>query len=301
MPDNVTIHFWLPLPAIFDFQACLTYMSRSPFECLYKLEADGINRLVPIGGEIHLIRLTCPTERMMRVELLYGEPFSPEDQDELACYVRDWFDLERNLEPFYQLASADPLLSPLIKSFYGLRLVGIPDLFEALCWAIVGQQVNLTFAYKLKQRLTEVYGDALEWEGNTYRSFPAPERFQEVTLEQLCSLQLTKNKAQTILEVARLIASGQLSRDQLLALKPEAAEHKLTAIRGIGPWTAHYVRMRCLRDQTAFLIGDVGLHNAIKHVAALERKPTVGELQTLFANWRGWEAYATFYLWRVLY
>ncbi|MBC8079387.1 MAG: DNA-3-methyladenine glycosylase 2 family protein [Gorillibacterium sp.] len=277
-------------------------MSRSPFECLYRLEADGVNRLMRLGGVMRLIRITCPTKQMMRVELLQGEPLSEEIQCELASYVRDWFDLERNLEPFYRMANADPLLSPLLKSFYGLRLVGIPDLFEALCWAIVGQQVNLTFAYKLKQRLTEEFGEACEWEGITYHAFPVPERFRDVTMEQLCSLQLTKNKARSLLEVARIIASGELTRDNLLALNnPKAAEIKLTAIRGIGPWTAHYVRMRCLRDLTAFLIADVGLHNAIKHVAGLERKPTIVELQTLFAHWQGWEAYATFYLWRVLY
>jgi DNA-3-methyladenine glycosylase II len=75
----------------------------------------------------------------------------------------------------------------------------------------------------------------------------------------------------------------------------------LVRVRGIGPWTAHYVRMRCLRDPRAFPIGDAGLHNAVKARLGLERKPTPQELQALFANWAGWEAYATFYLWHSLY
>ncbi|WP_036725786.1 DNA-3-methyladenine glycosylase, partial [Paenibacillus forsythiae] len=82
---------------------------------------------------------------------------------------------------------------------------------------------------------------------------------------------------------------------------PEEAEARLTAVRGIGPWTAQYVRMRCLRDASSFPIGDVGLHNAVKSALGLDRKPTLPELGELFAGWRGWEAYATFFLWRVLY
>jgi DNA-3-methyladenine glycosylase II len=59
--------------------------------------------------------------------------------------------------------------------------------------------------------------------------------------------------------------------------------------------------MRCLRYPNAFPIDDVGLHNAIKLRTGLERKPTKPELLALSAGWAGWEAYATFYLWRLLY
>lgn len=189
------------------------------------------------------------------------------------------------------------MLSDLGKKFYGLRLVGIPDLFEALCWAIMGQQVNLAFAYKLKQRLTETFGDSLEWDGRTYRLFPLPDEIAGASLSDLCGLQLTKMKAAAILEAADLMQRGVLSRARLLSLGSfDAAQQELLRIRGVGPWTAHYVRMRCLRDPSAFPIGDAGLRNAVKERLALGRKPTVRELQALFfADWTGWEAYATFF------
>ncbi|MNC63442.1 DNA-3-methyladenine glycosylase [compost metagenome] len=105
-----------------------------------------------------------------------------------------------------------------------------------------------------------------------------------------------------MLEVAALIAGGGLSRAELLALpSPEAAEQRLLKIRGVGPWTSQYVRMRCLRDATSFPVGDVGLQNAVKFLTGMDRKPTPAELLELALPWRGWEAYATFYLWRALY
>ncbi|MCR8630415.1 DNA-3-methyladenine glycosylase family protein [Paenibacillus radicis (ex Xue et al. 2023)] len=294
--------FELPLPHPFDFQLCLNYMARSPFECLYTTDTLGVNRLVKVGVAKRLIRVTCPHGRMMQVQLLQGVSLAKEELEELTRYIRNWFDLDRDLEPFIQMSEGDPLLGQLIESFSGLRIVGIPDLFEALCWAIVGQQVNLTFAYKLKQRLTEHYGDAAEWEGVVYRMFPSPEQFASVSIESLLSLQLTRNKAMTILDVASRMTSGELSRERLLKLSDsESIDKELTKIRGIGPWTAQYVRMRCLGDQTALPIGDVGLQNAVKKMLGLNQKPTPSELRALFEQWPGWESYVTFYLWRTLY
>ncbi|GGF66342.1 DNA-3-methyladenine glycosylase [Paenibacillus albidus] len=294
--------FRLPLPALFDFNLCLEYMQRSTLECLHQADAAGVTRLFVLEGSPVLIRVTAPDGDSMEVRLLYGELPGAQQQEWLARYIMEWFDLDRDLAPFYTLAAADPLLGPLAERFHGLRIVGIPDLFEALSWAILGQQVNLAFAYRLKQRLTAEYGRSLEWEGHTYYCFARPEDLLDVSVEELCTLQLTRSKARTILEVAALLARGELSREALLSLpSPEAAEKELVAIRGIGPWTAQYVRMRCLRDPSSFPVGDVGLQNAVKVLTGMDKKPTPAELVQLSAGWRGWEAYATFYLWRTLY
>ncbi|SEO38997.1 DNA-3-methyladenine glycosylase II [Paenibacillus sophorae] len=300
--DMNDLLFELPLPELFNWEACLEYMARSPLECLYRTDGEGVTRLLRADGAALLVRLTAPDPGLLRVELLEGERPGEAGLEDLAHYIRDWYDLDRDLRPFYKLAEGDPLLGPLTERFRGLRIVGIPDLFEALCWAILGQQVNLAFAYKLKARIAEGYGESVLWSGHRYHLFPPPELLLGAAEEDLCALQLSRSKARTILAVADLMAGGSLSREELLALgSPEEAEARLTAVRGIGPWTAQYVRMRCLRDATAFPTGDVGLHNAVKSALGMDRKPTLPELRKLFAAWQGWEAYATFYLWRVLY
>lgn len=302
--DMNDLLFELPLPDYFDLKACLAYMNRSPLECLFRPDDEGVNRLFILEGEPLLVRLTTAAEQppSLQATLLSGAVPGAEATAWLVRYIVEWFDLDRDLAPFYGIADRDPLLQPLAVSERGLRIIGIPDLFEALCWAILGQQVNLAFAYRLKHRLTAEYGTSLEYEGHTYYHFPAPEVFLTVTQEELCSLQLTRNKARTVLEVAALIAGGGLSREELLALpSPEEAEARLLKLRGIGPWTSQYVRMRCLRDTTAYPVGDVGLQNVVKHLTGMDRKPTPAELLELAVPWKGWEAYATFYLWRALY
>jgi DNA-3-methyladenine glycosylase II len=296
--------FELAVPQPFRFERCLEYMTRSPLECLYEVRDGRIIRLVKPDGvsESVLLELACPDDRELRVRFLQGELQSEDALRLVETYVREWFDLDRDLEPWQRMAEADTLLGGLARQFYGLRLIGIPDLFEALCWAIVGQQVNLAFAYKLKGRITEAYGDAVVWEGRTFRRFPDPAALADADPDELRGLQLTQAKAAALRAVAALMSGGGLSRAALLALGDfDAAERELVRVRGIGPWTAHYVRMRCLRDPRAFPIGDVGLHNAVKALLGADRKPTPPELQALFAPWAGWEAYATFYLWHSLY
>lgn len=77
-------------------------------------------------------------------------------------------------------------------------------------------------------------------------------------------------------------------------------EKRLTAIRGIGKWSANYVIMRCLRHPDAFPLADVGLHNALKKVLNRPEKPSLDEIERWAEHWSGWRAYATFYLWRTL-
>ena len=81
----------------------------------------------------------------------------------------------------------------------------------------------------------------------------------------------------------------------------EQAEKELVKIRGIGPWTANYVLMRCLRYGEAFPMKDIGLLNGIKEIKGSTEKPQKKEMLVLKKRWGKWCSYAVFYIWRVLY
>lgn len=180
--------------------------------------------------------------------------------------------------------------------------MGIPELFEALAWGILGQQINLGYGYTLKRRLVEKYGTYIEWNGSKYWTFPAPEDIAKLHVEDLFELKMTVKKCEYLIGVAQLFVNGVISKEKLLASENiNDAEKTLVKIRGIGPWTANYVLMRCLRFPAAFPIDDVGLHNSIKLLLEMEQKPTKEEIRKYAAAWTNWESYATFYLWRLLY
>lgn len=140
------------------------------------------------------------------------ETQAPVAVGDVAQYVKEWLDLDRDLRPFYRMARTDELLSPLVKRFDGLRLVRIPDLFEGLCWAILGQQINLTFAYTLKRRLVQSLGESRQVGNQSYWFFPEASRVAASSVPFLRALQFTEKKSEYILGIARDMVEGRLSK-----------------------------------------------------------------------------------------
>lgn len=294
----------LPVPLEFSFKENLKYLSRSTNECLLRIHNNKVYKAICLEDKPYVIEVSEDPVTPQTISVTFLGPFisTASHRIEIARHVREWFDLDTDLAPFYEMARQDRILRRAVESFYGLRNMGIPDLFEAICWGIIGQQINLSFAYTLKRRLVEKYGRNIEHEGEQYWLFPTPEVIASLTVEDMDDLRMTVKKREYLINIAQLFIDGHLSKESLLAaMDCKTAENILVRIRGIGPWTANYVLMRCLRFRSAFPIDDVGLHNAIKYVLELETKPTKDELRVISAGWSNWESYATFYLWRFLY
>jgi DNA-3-methyladenine glycosylase II len=293
----------IPVPAEFAFLPNLAYLSRSSDENMYVIRDRAIYKAIPFGGRQWLIEVSEGASRELSVRFPIEDAFPEADVlEKVTRYIRDWFDLDTDLAPFYAIAREDDVLRDIVSKEFGLRGIGMPDLFETLCWGILGQQITLSFAYTLKKRFVESFGHSIAYDGMRVGIFPDPALVASLSTGDLTTLQITTKKAEYMIGVAERIADGRLSKEGLLAMGDfKAMEKELVAIRGIGPWTAHYVLMRCLRFPSAFPVDDVGLQNAIKTVLGMDRKPTVDEIRKLAAGWTGWEAYATFYLWRVLY
>lgn len=289
------------VPKEFTFDENLKYLSRASNECLFSIKDHRIYKALAIENETPIIEISMEQDDAMTVRFLGKTP--PEwVRSYAAQYVWEWFDLDTDIVPFYEMAHHDELLSNVVDTFYGLRIMGIPDLFEAVCWGIIGQQINLPFAYMLKRRLVETFGRCVELDGEQYWIFPTPNDLANLTVADFEGLQMSVKKCEYLIGVAKQMVEGKLTKEMLMATGDlKSAEKMLIKIRGIGPWTANYVLMRCLRFPSAFPIDDVGLHNAMKHLLGRDTKPSKEEILYLSASWSGWEAYATFYLWRILY
>lgn len=302
LPANLSSPIDVPAPIEFSYAENISYLSRSSNECMFQVQEGCVRKALVYGQETALVEISENQAHGILIKFLGISPPSERMRAYVEAYVRDWFDLDTDIAPFYQMAERDELLRGVISRFYGLRNIGIPDLFEAVCWGIIGQQINLTFAYTLKRRFVESFGQAIEWEGDRHWIFPTPETIAGLTIQDLAPLRLSTRKSEYLIHIATLIADGRLTKGRLLESHScRQAEQQLTAIRGIGPWTANYVLMRCLRFTDAFPIDDVGLHHAVKLLLRLESKPTREELKQWASNWQGWEAYATFYLWHTIY
>ncbi|MFJ7667221.1 DNA-3-methyladenine glycosylase family protein [Lysinibacillus sp. NPDC097195] len=298
--SNAQYNLELPTPLLFNFEECLLFLARSNQEVLHTIKDNHLYKLLKINQELILCKIGVRAQQI-QVEFPIHSP-SRAAVEQVQTYIEEWFDLGRDLQPFYHMAQKDVVLQHPVEKYKGLRIIGIPDLFEALVWAIIGQQINLTFAYTLKKRFVEQFGESVSYDGDSYWVFPSCERIASLTIEDLRALQFTLRKSEYIIAIAREMASGALTKEQLLQIEDKAhIKKKLMSIRGVGEWTADYVLMKCFHEPTSFPIADVGLQNALKMQLALDRKPTIDEIKKLEVHWRGWQAYATFYLWRSLY
>ena len=284
----------LPQPENFSFREILWFLDRRYDDCLYELFPGEVRRLVKIGSDSALISINREGRHLV-VKVLTGSV----SQEQLRNYVVRWFDLDRDLGPYYQLLQNSDL-GYMVGKFSGLRMVGIPDVFEALCWCIIGQQINLTFAYTIKRRFVEAYGQSLEFEDRKYHTFPSPQQLEQVSMSDLKEMQFSRQKADYILNLAEVFRRGEVSYQSLADLEYEDQRKRLLGLRGIGEWTANYVLMKTFGDTQSIPFGDVGLFKALENHGVITDRKDRKKIEQFFEQFPGWGSYVTIYLWRSL-
>lgn len=254
-------------------------------------------KAIELEGEIILFEISA-NEQHLQIDILEGANVN---EVQVATYVKEWFDLGRDLSPFYEKLAQDKDFAFMVQDYHGLRLMGIEGLFETLGWTVIGQQINLKFAYTLKRSLVEKWGKSLTYQGQKFYIFPEPATIAQLKVEDLRAMKFTTRKAEYLIGIAQLFASNQLSKNQLLALADEEKIlTELLKIRGIGKWTAHYAMMKSLRTANNTPYGDTGLYTALNQLKNLGKRATVEEIDAVYAPFGDWKSYLTIYLWRTL-
>lgn len=205
--------------------------------------------------------------------------------------------LHQDPASFERAASKDPALGRLTQARPGLRVPLTADVWEALVWAILGQQVNLAFAYALRRALVARCGEPAPL---GLRSHPRPERLAALGVEDLTELRLSRAKAECLLRVARAVSEGGLDLEGMPAGPATSAAAQLQAIKGIGPWTAQYVLMRGCGFADCVPIGDAGLTSALQRQLELDHRPGPSETAALLAPFAPHRSLAVFHLWASL-
>jgi DNA-3-methyladenine glycosylase II len=172
-----------------------------------------------------------------------------------------------------------------------IRLVGKPPPrrrppgFASLLWIIVGQQVSTASATAIWRRLCEV-GEP-----------PTPERFLALTDEQLKSAGFSRAKMVYGRDLAATILEGRLNLDALAAMTDDEAVACLTAVRGLGRWSAEVYLLFCLCRPDVLPADDLALLSAAQKVKRLAARPTAGALRAMAEPWRPWRSVAARLLW----
>jgi DNA-3-methyladenine glycosylase II len=183
------------------------------------------------------------------------------------------------------LGKADPRFLALMATAGRPPLRRRPDGFAGLAAIIVSQQLSTASAAAIWGRLTAAF-DPL-----------TPEAIMRARPARLARVGLSAPKIRTLKAIARATVRGELALAGLTELAAEEAHLALTAIHGIGPWTADIYLLSCLGHADAWPAGDLALQEAARLAFGLRVRPTAKEMVPLAEAWRPWRSVAARVLW----
>jgi AraC family transcriptional regulator of adaptative response / DNA-3-methyladenine glycosylase II len=205
--------------------------------------------------------------------------------------ARRMFDLDANPGAIHQTLNQDPLLAERIRKTPGLRLPGSWDPFETAVRAVVGQQISVKGAVCQLGRIARLVGVPYDGDGAPHLTRFFPDAAEMVAAE-MATLGMPQKRKETLRQIARQVLSGSLQLDAVGDLS--RFFDTMTAIPGIGDWTANYVAMRAMGEPDAFPASDLGIMKALQMG---DTRPTVKQVRARADAWRPWRAYAAIYLW----
>ena len=208
--------------------------------------------------------------------------------------------LDDDLAECWTTLGKDPNIAPLAARYRGIRLARVPDLYEALLVAILGQQISVQAATACRLRLMASLGEHLEVAGTTYTTYPLPRSLLAAGEEELRALGTGRQKARYLHALAKAATEGKLGQAVFDDLSDEAAIAALCEISGVGRWTAEVALLRGLGRLDAFPAGDLGLQVAAQRALRLEARPSERQLRAMAERWHPWRGYAALYLWGYL-
>jgi DNA-3-methyladenine glycosylase II len=201
-----------------------------------------------------------------------GVDVEPLDRD-VEPVVRKLLGAEFDLDEFYGFAATEPVLAGLVEELQCLRPPIAVEPFESIVTSITAQQVSLRAAFAIRNRLIERFGVRAE---HAY-AFPTRERLAVAEPEELFALGFSRRKA----EYATGLARSDLDLAALALLPDDEVKAALTALTGIGEWTADWFLARHLARSRAWPAGDLGVRKAVSRFYGDGRDLTTDEVRAI--------------------
>ncbi len=283
--------------APFDFLQSLEFLSDfTPMKNEQAVKSASLTKAIEIRGRPIVFELTSNgTVENPRLKFVaYSETeFTEEIENLLIDRINFFLSLQDDLSEFYKIAKADKCFSPIVKRFYGHKQVKFLTPFEIACWAILTQRIPMSFARKMKEQITQKFGDHIKINGLDYHTFPEPAKLVACSIEELLEVVPNKRKAEYLSEVVK--AFSQVDEQWLRKGPYDEVLEWLKGIKGIGDWSANFVMIRGLgRMEKISMVGpdlalDAGrIYNGKDQPMTDEN---VCNLAEKYGNWKGYWAY----------
>jgi AraC family transcriptional regulator of adaptative response / DNA-3-methyladenine glycosylase II len=281
----------LPYRAPYDWEAMIGFLAARAIPGVESAEPHRYARTLEIDGARGVVVVTPGAGDTLVAEIRFPDLKA---LPAVIARIRRVFDLAADPELIGAHLAQDPALAPLVAARPGLRAPGAWDGFELAVRAVLGQQITVAAARNLAARLVEAYGERIDdpaaAELGLTRIFPTPER---LIGQDIAALGMPRSRGAALEALARTVAADPAIFTPRADL--DSAIAALSALPGVGEWTAQYIALRELREPDAFPSADIGLMRALADEAGA--RPNARELLARAEVWRPWRAYAAQHLW----
>jgi AraC family transcriptional regulator of adaptative response / DNA-3-methyladenine glycosylase II len=286
-------HFQLRLPAHYRVAETLAYLSRDPrSNNVHRQSATCVVMALVINGTA-----VCTILRFGEREVDIELDTRLDSTNIVSCLAvfRRVLGFAAPTAALLQRARREPEVQRLMAGRRGLRVHQTARAWDALVWAVLGQQISLSAAYTLLRRLSDAAGTCV---AERLRTLPRADIVAQMSDADLRACKLSRAKARTLHLLATKISAGELDLAALEHGSAVSAHELLLAQNGIGPWTANYVMMRGFGFADCAPIGDAGLRRALRQFLDLPAPPSDKDMAQLMAPFAPHRSLATFHLWR---
>lgn len=287
---NVSLR--LPLPPDYRIGDVLAFHRRDTQGVAEGVENDAIAKGLIWEGKPACLRIAFGTGTA-KVEL--DVDGGAADAEAVARMVRRMLGLTQDIARFEQAFAGHPELGAVIARRSGLRVPVTATPFEAITWAITGQQISVGAATSIRRRLIQA-ADARHSGG--LWCYPDAERIARMTEVDLRAAGFSATKVRTIRTLSDAVVEGALPLDAW-AVAPDAEEirARLREVRGIGPWTISYALLRGFGWLDGSLHGDVAVRRNLQLLLGRTEKLTEAETEAWLAQFSPWRALVAAHLW----
>jgi len=280
--------FMLQLPPLYRAKEILAYHARDPQSLSERSEGNRIWKALHTGDGPAVLEISIEApQAWVRVHAQ-----NKLGRDSMAVLHAAALKILALTNEVVQFETRHP---EFVKNRRGLRMPLLPTGFDALCWGIIGQQINVKFACALRRDMVELAGEKI----GDMQTHPTPERVANIDIAALTARRYSGSKAKYLIGAAQAVAGGKLDIKNLGERSAIAAEKALTAQHGIGTWTARYVLMRSGFADAA-PVGDSALATALQRLHQLPERPDADQTARLMSVFAPHRSLATMHLWTSL-
>lgn len=288
----------VPLPANYRHADVLAFHGRDAQSTAELVQGQCLRKGLMLRGCPAVVEIVLE-QAEARCTLWVDGPASAAAMAEFEGLSRRLLGLHMDVDAFEALHGEHPELGALVLAQSGLRVPMAATPFEALTWAVTGQQINVGVASQLRRRLILLGG---RQHSSGLWCHPDAAGVAALAETALREAKFSIAKTQTIVTISRMVSEGRLPLDDWMAmpLAVPAMEAALLSIKGVGPWTVNYTLLRGFGHADGSLHGDVAVRNALQRVLGQSDKLTAAQTEAWLKPFAPWRSLVAAHLWASL-